>query len=502
MGLYDYTIYSVIKRNARIYRSRVAWISGFQKVTYQQYLERVDRLSCGLLKEGIEKGDRIGVLGQNSLEFFYLYGATAKIGAIMLPINWRLKPEEVEYIISDGSPKIIFFGSEFQDMLMPLMLKFDFVERYYSIGQGGGNFAAFDDLMENDLGYPELDVTSGDPYIIIHTAAVGGRPRGAILSQRNLVASNLRAMSSLGLSTKDSNLTMLPLFHIAEIGNSLSIMQAGGLNIILPKFDVGIALKHIQEDKVTIFTEFSPMLKNLLDKAQEEKCDLSSLRIVMGLDNPNTIKRFEEMTGAIFWTGYGQSETTGIVSLAPFSDQPGSAGLPGFMAEIEIMDDYGNIVESGKPGEIVIRGPMVFNGYWNLEKENEYTFRDAWHHTGDIGHFESDGYLWYECRKAEKELIKTGGENVYPSEVEKVILEHPMIEEVSVIGIPDKQWREAIKAVCVLKKQGSLSETDLIEFVSARIARYKKPKYVVFASSLPKMEDGLVDRKKVKADYS
>ena len=294
---------------------------------------------------------------------------------------------------------------------------------------------------------------------------------------------------------------MLPLFHVGGLSTTLSVMQAGGANIILPKFDVDLALKHIEEDKVTIFGEFPPMLTTLLDKSQEANYDLSTLRAVVGLDQPDTVKRFEQFTKATFWASYGQTETSGLVSLAPYFERPGSAGIPGFMAEVEIVDDYGNILETGKTGEIVVRGPMVFKGYWNLEKDNEYTFREGWHHTGDMGSFDSDGYLWYKGRKAEKDLIKPGGENVYPAEVEKVILQHPLVVEVSVIGVPDKQWGESIKAICVLKNGVTLNENELIEFVAARIARFKKPKYVVFVSSLPKTDGGLINREKVKAEH-
>jgi acyl-CoA synthetase (AMP-forming)/AMP-acid ligase II len=501
MGLYDYGIYQVIKRNARILKDRIALISGDQRISYRQFLENVDRLSNGLINLGLERGDRIGILALNSLEYVYLYGAAAKIGAIMLPINWRLNPQEVEYVISNGSPKVVFAGLEFQAMIAPLISKFGFIAKYFSMGEAEGDFIAFNELMENDGICPEMDVISDDAYVIMHTAAVAGKSRGATLSQKGLIYFNLQLMYSLRLTERDCNLGMLPLFHLGGLSTTLSVMQVGGANIILPKFDEDLALKYIQEDKVTIFGEFPPMLTTLLDKAQEANYDLSSLRAVVGLDQPGTIKRFEETTKATFWAAYGQTETSGLVSLAPYFERPGSAGIPGFMAEVEIVDDYGSILETGKTGEIVVRGPMVFRGYWNLENDNEYTFREGWHHSGDMGSFDSDGFLWYKGRKTEKELIKPGGENVYPAEVEKVILQHPLVVEVSVIGVPDRQWGEAIKAICVLEKGKTIRESELIEFVAARIARFKKPKYVVFVSSLPKTENGLIDREKVKAGF-
>jgi len=278
-------------------------------------------------------------------------------------------------------------------------------------------------------------------------------------------------------------------------------MHAGGKNVVLPKFDPQRALQLIEAERVSIFVEFPPMLSTLLEKNKELNCDITSLRVIGGLDAPDTIKEFEESTGGKFWTGFGQSETSGFITFAPYFERIGSAGLPPFMADVELVDDDGNFVAPGEQGEIVVRGPVVFNGYWNLEEDNAYTFRDGWHHTGDMGRFDEDGYLFYTGRKPEKELIKPGGENVYPAEVEKTILEHPAVKEVSVIGVPDSQWGEAIKAVCVLSEGKTLPESELIEFVASKIARFKKPKHVVYVSELPKTAGGEIDRTKVKADH-
>ena len=501
MGLYDYTIYSVIKRNARVRANGICFISGTRKVTFAQFLEKVDRLSCGLLDAGLKKGDRIGVLGHNSLEYLYLYGAAAKTGTIMIPINWRLDPEEIKYVISDGTPKMLFVGSEFQDMMRRLIPQFGFVEKLYALDQANDFFEAFNELMGRKGFCPHVDVCSDDDYVLIYTAAVGGKPRGAALSHKNLIASNAQTMYHLALTPHDVHLLVLPLFHIAGLGTALSVLQSGGTNVVLPGFDVDSTLRHIKDDNVSIFGTFPPMLKILLESALEIKADLSSIRHVFGLEHPDIIRKFQEMSGATFWAVYGQSETSGLISFAPYFERPGSAGIPSFIGEVGIVDDHGNMLEADQPGEIVVRGPMVFKGYWNIEEDNAYTFRGGWHHTGDLGYFDADGYLWYSGRSPEKELIKPGGENVYPAEVERVILEHPAIEDAVVIGVPDSQWGEAIKAICVKKEDETLDETELTEFVAARIARYKKPKYVVFTSSLPTNEDGLIDREKVKEEH-
>jgi len=501
MGLYDFTIYSIIKRNAFVYPDRLGWVFNDEQVTHAQFKERVDRLACGLLNAGLERGDRIGVLALNSLNFAYLYGAAARIGAIMLPINWRLQPDEIEYVISDGAPKLMFVGPEFQAQIKALASKFGFVKKFYSLGEPADGFAAFDELMDNDGQCPEQDVRSDDAYVIIHTAAVSGRPRGATLSHQGLIMANMQGMYIWNLTEKDAHLFVLPMFHVLGLGSALTAMQAGGANIIMSRFDAEQVVKNIEKYKISFIAEFPPMLSSILDKNEEIKCDISSLRVIGGLESPETAKRYQDLTGGTFWTAFGQSETSGFVTYGPYFEKLGSAGLPSHMAEVKLVNEAGQFVETGQVGEIVVRGPMVFKGYWNLDKDNEYTFRDGWHHTGDMGRFDEEGYLWYAGRMPEKDLIKPGGENVYPAEVEKAILEHPAVHEVSVIGVPDKQWGEAIKAVCVLKEGETLAEADLIEFVASKIARYKKPKHVVFVPELPKNPQGIIDRVKVKEEH-
>jgi acyl-CoA synthetase (AMP-forming)/AMP-acid ligase II len=501
MGLYDFTIYNIIKRNAIVYPHRLGWVFNDEKVTHAQFKEKVDYLACGLLNMGLDRGDRIGVLAFNNLNFAYLYGAAARIGAIMLPINWRLQPDEIEYVISDGAPKLMFVGIAFQDRIRTLISKFYFVKKFYSLDEPSDVFAPFDELISNDGKCFEQDVRSDDAYVIIHTAAVAGKPRGATLSHQNLIMANMQSMYIWNLIEKDVHLLVLPMFHAAGLASALAIMQAGGANVIMSRFDTEQALENIEKYKVSLMTEFSPMLSSLLDKNQESKCDISSLRVIAGLEDKDTVERYQDLTGGTFWTAFGQTETSGPVTYAPYFEKLGSAGLPSHIAEVKLVNESGEFVEMGQIGEIVVRGPILFKGYWNLDQINEYTFRDGWHHTGDMGRFDEKGYLWYAGRMPEKELIKPGGENVYPPEVEKAILEHPAVKEVAVIGVPDKQWGEAIKAVCVLKKGESLAEDDLIEFVASKIARYKKPKHVVFVGELPKEDQGIIDRTKVKKEH-
>jgi len=503
MGLYDYTVYDFICRNAQLYPNLDSIVFKDVRVSHKQYKEKCDQLAAGLIRSGIKKGDRLGVVAQNSLEFMLLYGAAAKMGAIVLPVNWRFQPDEIKYVLSDCTPRFVFAGPDYRKIVAEAAQEFKFIEKCYTIGGGDAvkGFLPFDELYSKDAAGEDIDVPANSGYVIIHTAAVEGRPRGALLSQANIVYTNLAYMRQYTLSTEDCHLCFLPLYHAAGVFIALAVMHAGGKNVIFERFDPELVLQMIEKEKGSIFFNFAPILKMIMDKYDEHPCDISSLRVVSGLDLRENVQRFSKLAPrAKYWTGFGQTECMGV-SGCPYDEKPGSAGKPSQFARVALFDDYDNEVSVGTPGEICVRSPMVFLGYWGRDKDNEYTFRNGWHHTGDIGRFDENGYLWYVKRKAEKELIKPGGENVYPAEVEKVILQNPAVAEVSVIGVRDQEWGEAIKAICVLKPGGSLAKQDLIDFVASRIARYKKPKYVEFVPVLPKTQDGSIDREKVKAEH-
>ena len=239
----------------------------------------------------------------------------------------------------------------------------------------------------------------------------------------------------------------------------------------------------------------------IFDAAQKLGSKLTSLTHVSGLDAPQTIQRLHEQTGAQFWTGFGQSETTGFVSIQRVRDKPGAAGKPIAVCQVRLVDDYDRQVPTGTPGEIVVRGPLVFQGYFGQPDVTAYTLRNGWHHTGDVGRFDDDGWLYYVKRKPEKELIKPGGENVYPAEVESVIMQMEGVSGVCVYGIPDVRWGEAIKAVVEARPAGRYTTQQVSEFVGARIARFKRPTSVAFTDALPRAADGGVDRDAVKSRW-
>ena len=488
MALHDITLHDLLVRNAVLHPQRLAFADGPRRVSHGQHHQRVERLAAGLHAAGIGAGDRVAVVSHNRLEFVELIGAAARLGAIVVPINWRLAPDEVAWILSDTTPKWLFVGPECEALVPP-------GQAFTAFGQ------AFNALYLDAA--PVLPEAAGNgPVLILHTAAVAGRPRGAILSQRGLVASALMAIECWRLSPDDVNLGVLPLFHIAALGLLFATQWAGGATVLSARFDPAALLLQLEAERGTVLGVFPPMLGALLDAAQARPVDLSSLRCLTGLEAPDTLARLQQaVPQADFWLTYGQTETTGSVSFGRFRDHPGSAGTPTRLHRVEIVDDEDRPLPAGQAGEIVVRGPAVFDGFWNLPEDTAITQRGGWHHTGDLGRLDADGTLWYAGRSPAKELIKPGGENVYPAEVERTILEHPAVAEAVVFGVPDAHWGEAIKAACVLRPGQTLTAEALADFVGSRIAGYKKPRQVVFVETLPRTPAGAVDRAAIKREH-
>jgi len=305
----------------------------------------------------------------------------------------------------------------------------------------------------------------------------------------------------MNLSAADVHLNILPLFHVGGLLMATGAFHCGALNVNMSKFDAARAVELIVQKQVSVMFDFSPILGSILEAAEKSGADIRTLQHIVGLESPEVIEKYQESIGGTFYCMYGQTETSAIATMGRYSDKPGSAGRTIPLGDVRLVDDDDNPVAMGEVGEIAVKGPMVFNEYINLPEDTAHALRGGWQHTGDLGRFDEDGYLWYEGRKAEKELIKPGGENVYPAEVEKAILQHPDVELTVVFGVPDPKWKEGIKAVCQLQADQQLDPQELIKFVGARIASFKKPQYVEFVSEIPLLEDGNPDRARVKELY-
>ncbi len=499
MGLRDFSIYDYIQHNASSAGSAPAVISASKTLTQAQFLERVDQLASGLLEKGISKGDRICILAQNSIEYLELYGACAKAGAIAYPINWRLSAEEVKGVLNLAEPKMLVVGSGHLSQLEESETGEMQVRAIIGAGSAEG-FIPLADLYQSP-GDERVEVHSEDPFVVISTAAVAGTPRGAVLTHANMIMAGFLLINALGLSKEDSHLAALPLFHITGLGLAMGMIQVGGKNVVLETFDPAKAAQMMDEHNVSLIADFPPILSMLLDARQAAGAKWDNLKYVVGLDAPDTIQRLYAETKAKFWTGFGQSETSGLVTLVRVDTKPGATGKPIPLTRVRCVNESGDDVPVGEIGEIAVQGPVVFSGYWNDPDATAYTSRYGWHHTGDLGKFDPEGYLYYVGRKPEKELIKSGGENVYPAEVERVLQNLPQVAAACVIGVADEKWGEAVKAVIELVPGATMTAEQVSAAVAEQIASYKKPRYVDFVEKLPRGSDGEIDRQAVKAEH-
>jgi acyl-CoA synthetase (AMP-forming)/AMP-acid ligase II len=502
LSVQAFTIYDMIARGAAVHGEAPAVIQGDRTLSFRAFRERVDELAAGLAGLGLVAGDRVCVLAQNDAAYLELYGACARQGLIAYPINWRLTAQEVERVVGRARPAMMVVDASTQ-ALVGEGLGAAGVAHRYQLGEGAGaGFGPLASLYRKGGAPAPADVPADAPFAVISTAAVDVVPRGAVLTHANVVTANLTTIGSLGLTERDRYLVALPLFHITALGMAMAHMHAGGASVIVPRFDPAEAVSLVDRHRVTHVSDFPPVLAGLLDAAEKAGSALPSLTHVSGLDAPATIQRLHEKTKAQFWTGFGQSETSGFVTIQRVVERPGASGRPVPCCRVRLVDDYDREVPVGTPGEIVVRGPLVFQGYFGQPDVNAYTFRNGWHHTGDVGRFDGDGYLHYVKRKPEKELIKPGGENVYPAEVEAVIMQMPGVTGVCVYGIPDAKWGEAVKAVVEMATPGAHTAEQVTDFVGGRIARFKRPHVVAFCEALPRNADGAIDRDAVKAKWS
>ncbi|WP_022664997.1 AMP-binding protein [Desulfospira joergensenii] len=497
--LHDLTFFDIYEKNGRIFKDRCAIHWEGQDISHKALLTKTRQLASGLGSLNLEPGTRIAVLAKNHPLFFHLFGAASALNLCLVMINRRLSKDEIRHIIQDTTPELIICDSGMAGLAADLGSESSWIKHQFIIDGPDENLSGlYTDLPDFSSGnaFPK------DPFVIIHTAAVQGKPRGAVLSQENILLSNLQVIRYFNITADTNHLNILPLFHIMGINLGLATLQAGGNNVILEKFDSQKTIDLIQEQKVNLFGSFPPILANLLDVIDKGAGDLSSLEKVAGLDSPETITQWESKTDSRFWTMYGQTETSGLITFAPYFRRPGSAGEISPLADIQIADDFDNLLPVNETGEILVKGPLVFQGYWNAAELNAFTFREGWHHTGDLGMIDSDGFLFFKGRKAEKELIKPGGENVFPAEVEKAVLRHEAVKEVCVFGVPDPRFGEGIKAVVSLHPGKDVAKEDLIQFTGTLIAGYKKPRYLEFTEELPKSDDGTIDRAAVKKAFS
>lgn len=474
------TLIDLLAHNATAHAHRPAVIAGDDVHTHAVLYEAVQRQAAALAALGVRGGDRIVLLAGNRTEVPVLLGAAAWLGAVLVPLNLRLSPGEMAQQTRDATPVLAvvdvacdsLWNAAWPDGMPDVPTVPLGAAAPQSLAYAGSEAA--DPVQRRDA--PGLGV------VMFYTAAVQGHARGAVLAQSHLTSSAHQIGAVLSLGPDDRWLGVLPLFHAAGIGLSLALLAAGGASVLLPRFDPAEAAAAVDEHQVTVCATFAPMLGGMLDAAQAHGASLASLRICTGLEPLPTLEHLASICpDADFWSAYGQAEVSSMVCLGLQRERPGAAGRAVAPSRIRIQDLAGHPVAPGVQGEIAVCGPTVFLGYWDPQKLAPFKPADDWHRTGDLGHLDEEGWLWFAGRTAHKQLIKTGGENVYPAEVEQVLLEHPAVEEAFVFGRPDARWGEAVHAACALRPGETVTEPELIGHVEQRLARYKRPQSITFS---------------------
>jgi long-chain acyl-CoA synthetase len=488
----DVTLSDICAEHRRRYPERLAVIDGDKRYTWPQLDDRVNRAAHVLSERGVGRGDRVLWLAQTSSRFLELLLACGRLGAMICPANWRQSAEEFAFVIDDFDPKVVVWqGEEIGDALREA--REVTTSNAVWIQHDSDDAHSYDALLADAAADPVSgDVDPHDPLLVIYTAAHSGRPAGSMLSHRNLIT---MAMQTGRITDVDEQCIFVnsgPLFHIGNFQfDSLPVFVMGGTNIYIRRIDEPELLELIAKEKVTSGFLMPPTIMALKELNKTAGLDISSLRAGAFAPLWGDALAPDETRWGHSSGGFGQTEVTGLSVLNGYGGRGiGNSGRPTPLCQVQILDPDGAEVPDGATGEIVVRGDTVHLGYWNRPDVNAARMRNGWWHTTDCGRRESDGTITFLGTLTR--MIKSAAENIYPPEVESCLTAHPAVRQAAVIGVPDPQYTQSVKAVVVLDDGHSVSEAELIEHCRERIASYKKPKSVEFVDVLPTVE-GRVD---------
>ncbi len=501
---YDQGIGFVLTRRAALSPERTALIYRDDRWTYDQLNRFTNRVAHGLHSLGVNPGDRVGFLGLNHPRFFDTLFGTAKLGAIFVPLNFRLTGPELTFIIRDSGLHTLVYEENLASIVDEIRDDIPVRELICSSEREGsrGFYELLHDQRDSNLDYP---VSFDDVAWIMYTSGTTGRPKGAMLTHGNILWNNINASLAFDITADDNTLVVAPLFHVGGLNvTPMGLFMKGGAVVVEQMFEPGLVLELIEKHHINTMFGVPAMFLFMAQHPDFATRDLSSVRlfVVGGAPVPEALLKIYGERGIPFAQGYGLTET------APFAcflsperahEKLGSAGVAPFFTDVKVVDDAGHEAAVGERGEIVVRGPNVMKGYWNRPDATAEVLVDGWFHTGDIGIRDKDGYFFIVDRK--KDMIISGGENVYPAEVEDTLYQHPDIKEAAVIGVEHPQWGETVRAVVVVKEGATLSELQVIEFTQQKLARYKQPKSVVFTDVLPRNPAGKVIKFELKEKF-
>jgi len=504
----NYNIGATILKRAEMDPSKTALIFEGEEWSYLQFAQRVRCLAAGLKERGLQPGDRLAYLGFNHIYYFELLLAAHCVGAIFVPLNYRLTAAELDYIINDASPRILVADAHFSEAITSILDHLNCDHYFCFAGLQDGNavcsescktgpFERYATLFDHGQDVADYESEQHDAAIIMYTSGTTGKPKGAVLSHGNLLWNNVQANFSYSVVGDDISLVCAPLFHIGGLNvTTLCTLMNGGALLVHRQFDPGKILEDIPQYRVTTMFAAPAMLQFMAQEAAFNREAMASLRMIVVGAAPiakSLLELFLQHDIEIN-QGYGLTETSPMVSFltAHYTTQKlGSAGKPGIFGAVKVIAPDGTENAKGEVGEILYRGPNVMLGYWGKPEETAKAIdSDGWFHTGDAGYLDEDGFIFISDRI--KDMVITGGENVYPAEVESVLYGHPAIAEVAIIGLPHEKWGEAVTAIVVLKPEHALRLEELRQFAEKTLARYKLPLAMHQVESLPRNPAGKV----------
>ncbi len=506
----------LLTKSAIIHPDHLALAHGRKRLTYAQFHTRANRLANALIRLGIRAGENVALLQFNCPEMLESMFACFKAGFGAVPINFRLHPKECAYIINNAQARAVITSEEFNWPILDIRNEISQAEFLITVSGAEKELIDYEDLLsaESDQ-FKDAETAPEDVAWLFYTSGTTGRPKGAMLTHRNLLVMILNYFADYGfLSSKDAILHAAPLSHGSGL-YALPNIAKGATNIILESksFDPELVFKTVEEYRVTNMFAAPTMVKLLVNSSSIKRYDISSMKNLIYGGGPTLVedlKKAIEKLGPCLTQLYGLGETPMTITYLPHRDHVldgtdkemkrlASAGIPRTGVEVKIMGLDDREVPFGEMGEVAVRSAVVMKGYWHNPEATTRALRNGWLHTGDLGYMDEDGYLYLMDRS--KDMIISGGENIYPREIEEVIIRHPAVREVAVIGIPDTKWGEAIKAVVSLVPGFAATEEELIAFCKDNIASYKKPGSIDIVDELPKNNYGKVVKLELRAKY-
>ncbi len=500
-----------LERRERLTPDKVALIDAINRmrpITYREWSRTVNR-TARFFQEGLEirKGDRVAILAYNSVEYLDTWFALGRIGGILQTLNWRLTPHELTGLLWNAEPVAFIYDPAFASQVNALRGEVPSIRQWVSLGApcAPGDIPLHLRDSVSDAPLPEVALDWEDPWVICYTGGTTGLPKGAVLTHRAITANAISTIVSWGITPDDVAILNAPLFHTGGLNVfTAPLVYIGGTSIVCKGFDPNQVFDLIRDAGVTLFFGVPTMFVMLQQHPRWTESDFSRLKIVISGGAPCPMPVFEKFweRGVNFKTGYGLTEAGPNNFWLPPQDvrrKPGSVGFPLFHVDMRVVREDGTDCGPDEVGELIIRGPHVCAGYWNHPQETAATIRDGWLHTGDLARRDAEGYYYIVGRL--KDMIISGGENVYPAEVESILHAHPDVVEATLIGVPDPLWGE-VGLACVVRRPGAgVTAEEIIAFCRERLAGYKVPKAVVFLDELPKTGAGKVDKQALRERY-